>query len=308
MKRSSWRADISMNHSTNNTVQDNSANSKAVLIFWCATFGVVAIAIVFSNVLTISGFLRMRCHSNKKRNGHLFLLNLAVSDLLVGVVAVPMYIYMLGSGIWVSTHDIRAIFRFLDIVLGLASVFSITAVSLERFVAVKWPVLYRVLKMRYYITAIALTWISAGTMAVLNVLNLLGKVTQMLFICIAVAAPLVITAASYIGVWKMKRRSRSLSQRRPIGPDEDAEFGRTLLIVTVVFYLTWSPFLILNVIVMYCMTSPCQVLVIPFKLLQYGNSCADSVIYVLRFPAFRRAIKDVLRAGCRCSSKMDEVI
>lgn len=291
-----------MKRFSNDSNQENTLNSETALVFWFVTFGIAAIAIVLSNVLTMVGFGRMRCHARKKRNSHLFLLNLAVSDLLVGVTAVPAYVYMLGGGIWISTVPVRAVFRFFDILLGLASVFSITMVSLERFVAVKWPIEYRMLKPRHYFIAITLTWISAGTAAVLNVLRLFESVAQMLFISVAITAPLIITTASYISIWKMKRRSRSLSQQRK-SFDGDAEFARTLVIVTTIFFLTWSPFLILNIVFVYCKSSSCRVLVVPFKLLHYSNSCANPVIYVFRIPTLRRAIKDVLLGIFHCFTR-----
>ena len=40
----------------------------------------------------------------------------------------------------------------------------------------------------------------------MNVLNVFGPVTQMLFISFALTAPFEITTSSYIGVWVVKRR------------------------------------------------------------------------------------------------------
>ena len=274
---------------------------------WCVLFGLLAVAISLSNAITIATFCSKTL---KRKTAHYFLINLAISDLMVGMVAVPIYIYMLKSANFLQ--DVRFLFRFFDIVSGLASLFSITAISLERFYAIKWPLSYRIVGKRCYAIAIISTWIGACSAGVFNVLSFQGTMptfglsAHMAFTCVTLVIPVCVTTASYIATWVKKRKSRSRVQGfiQEEGKREKA-FTRTLMVVTIVFFLTWLPFIILNAIpYQYIQLSSYDVIFI-LKFLHYGNSFANPLIYTLRIPEFRHTARDI---ACRKKSLRHVVV
>ena len=67
----------------------------------------------------------------------------------------------------------------------------------------------------------------------------------------------------------------------------------TLFIVTVVFFLTWTPFAILSFVITYFSIPP-NVLEVT-KLLQYSNSFANFIIYTLRSPSFLAVFRNIFK-------------
>ena len=126
-------------------------------IVWGLCFGLLGMLIVLGNVLTIWIFLKQRL----RKRAHFLLISLAVADLLVGVLTVPLYIALstlLYSG---RPHGYRLwpVYEFTDILTGLTSIYTLAVISLERMYAIGWPLRRRTLNFRVYIFAIAIPWI-----------------------------------------------------------------------------------------------------------------------------------------------------
>ena len=56
-------------------------------IVWALSFGVMAAAVVFGNIVTIKIFLNRQL----RKRAHFLLISLAVADLLVGLLSIPLY-------------------------------------------------------------------------------------------------------------------------------------------------------------------------------------------------------------------------
>jgi len=98
-------------------------------------FGLLAVLITGANMLIIVIFSKRKF---RKRSSFL-LLGLAVVDLLVGTVSVPLFIAQnaiqgVSQG-FIFASDIG------DIMIILASIFTLAVISLERMYAVCWPFL-----------------------------------------------------------------------------------------------------------------------------------------------------------------------
>ena len=274
-------------------------------IVWCIAFGLIAVATVASNALTIAAFSRKQV---QRKRTHFFLINLSSADLMVGGVAVPLWIvivhrYSSNPG-WMPSPFFSAVYFTSDMLSGFASFFSIAVIAFERLYSVLKPVKYRLLKSHVYFLAIVTIWLSAGIVVLLKFVRfqIYAIYLNIVFLCLGV--PLLATMASYFGLFlKMKHclGKAHNRQRRRVEETEDMKLVRTLLFVTVMFFITWSPFVILNAIYIYmCSSGSCPVKisrsVIYFaKLLHYGNSCINPVIYVARISTFRRAIINLLR-------------
>ena len=65
--------------------------SKNANIAWSTVFSLVAIGIAVVHALTIMAFTTRRL---VRRRALFFLISLAIADLMVGAVAIPLYIYL----------------------------------------------------------------------------------------------------------------------------------------------------------------------------------------------------------------------
>jgi hypothetical protein len=104
-----------------------------------AVIAVVAIATIAGNTLVVIAFATDR----KLRSfGNYFILNLAISDLIVGLL-ICIYAPYLLRGCWQLTRIGCLAFLLLDYVVPLASAWNMALISLDRYCSVARPVAYR---------------------------------------------------------------------------------------------------------------------------------------------------------------------
>ena len=146
--------------------------SKVEGIALSSVFIMANLFIVTGNFLTIVLFAL----SKKLRKSSLILvMNMAVSDLLLGAVSLPIYIYgnadYFRLGKVKTNQDLFFSYIFLDAIFSQVSLISALSISLERFHAICWPFRHRVLSMRAYKIGILFTWTIAFFVA--SILTLL---------------------------------------------------------------------------------------------------------------------------------------
>ena len=284
-----------------NKTQDVLLSDRANIV-WSTIFAIVAVVIVAGNSLAIAAFTSRRL---VRRRTHFFLISLAVADMMVGAVAAPLYIYLSIQ----TDHRkgaVHHVFEAVDILAGLASVFTLGMISAERLFAIGWPLMHRVLRKRNYFSFIGFAWLSALLISMINLLYRYKVVPYFATIDIVLTALLtsfLITCTSYIALWvKVHFRDHNGAGRQ-----HDKKLAKTLSLVTGVFILTWLPFQSLLFAVHFCVTCPIppQNVVNFIKLLQYCNSFMNPIIYSLRMPEFRKAVSEIF--NCRHKMIKDEI-
>ena len=282
------------------------------LITWCTAFALVAVAIIIGNALTIAVFTRKRII---RMRANYFLTTLAVADLLVGAFAVPLYIHQL---VWYwktnsNEKDIFVAFMAIDIFTGFASIFALTTIALERLYAVMWPLKNMVTSKRVYYFVISVIWFLSALVALLYFMNDGLKVFKLrvffYFVIFFISSSLLIICVAYVLIWKKVTLQKDDSPRQGSKYQEEMEQRKrrtqekslvtTLLILSLVFVLTWVPFYVLNIVVFfYAKREPMD---IPFeafcftKLLHYSNSLANPIVYSIRIPRFARSLLGFFR-------------
>ena len=273
-------------------------------IAWILSFGVVAALAISGNALTIVIFVKKL----KRRRPQVPLISLAVADLMVGAITVPLFIVTY----WITNIQyvfLTAILDWTDMFTGFASIFTLTVIALERLLAIGWPVRHRALSSKAYVVAIATLWILAFTVAwIATIFNHVidqGIVFLVLFF-IFLFAPIILTCAAYPLLWikEMSRRRKT----RAIRDARDFKLAKTVALITGAFLVTWLPFQIFILIINLCIScrelSP--VLGMIFKLLQYGNSIINILIYSFRNAEYRSALFEILRC-CKCSCQQHQI-
>ena len=90
-------------------------------LFWSLCFGLLSFLIIVGNALSISILFKRRL----RKRPHFLLISLTFSDLLVGLIPMPLYII-----VQYSRYRILAIVYIrVDIFAGLCSVFTLAAIS-----------------------------------------------------------------------------------------------------------------------------------------------------------------------------------
>ena len=272
---------ISRNYCFHSVMDFNSWN-----IVWSLCFGLLATLIVVGNLLTIWIFLKQRL----RKRAHYLLISLSVADFLVGLLSVPLYITIntisyLGVSprlLWIN------LYQFTDIFAGIASMFTLAGISLERMYAISWPFQHRALTCRVYIFAIVIPWILAAIFTFIKLLLHLSIITLESFVYSLIlfqSTPLLVICIAYFVVWK-KQATTMGNQNRVV---REIRLAKTLFIVTGASLLTWLPFEILNLLLYFCDTdfSYINITVHIIKFLQNSNSLVNVIIYPFRISEFK---------------------
>ena len=260
-------------------------------IFWSLCFGSLTPLIVVGNILPIWIFLKQR----RRKRAYFLLIGLAAADLLVGLLAIPLYM----ADNYTASLSVRRMFNAADIFTSISSIYTLAVISLERMIAIGWPLRHRTLNFRIYICAIVIPWIVAGIFTAIVTVMLVNIIKRVGFLYLYVlchSMPLLVMCVAYCVIWK--KQKSPMGDQNQVHVRREAKLAKTLLMITGASLFTWLPFQItmilfhLNVIV----TSPHLFLIVFIaKLLQFTNSLVSVIIYPCRIPEFKNALMQILR-------------
>ena len=259
--------------------------SVGELVAWCLPCGFAAIAAIFGNILVLASFFMS---SNLRHHVTFFVAGLAVADVLVGLLSIPMWMYILylawkGNNISGNTK-ITIIYDVLDVFAALNSIFHLTAVSIERYIATVYPWKHRRATQRMYHVLLLGIWIASALVSSSFFLPVSKPVIDFRFYLINIlfVIPLLIMSVSYTGIWfKAKTRLRK-------APDTTLKMSFTLLIVIGLFYVAWLPFFVVRAVLHFCKHYCVSWRIFYFsKLLHFSNSAINPLVYGLRIPEYR---------------------
>ena len=257
-------------------------------MFWRLCFGLLATLIVAGNILIIWMFFKLR---RRKRSSFL-LVGLGVADLLVGGLAIPLFIAAFES----ASITTRRVFNIVDMFTSTSSIYTLAVISLERMFAIGWPLRHRTANFRVYICAISIPWIIAAIFTVLTdaYLNFIIRDRVIYLLVLFPVTPLLVMCVAYYVIWK-KQKSPVCNHNNVI---REAKLANTLFLITGASVFTWLPFQIINILVslhVFPSFSHLQLTVFIIRVLQYSNSFVNVIIYPLRIPEFKNFLLHLLR-------------
>ena len=263
--------------------------------FWTVTFSLTGIVITTGNFVTIGIFLKTKL----RQRPHFLLISLAIADMLVGALSVPLYI---AVGIHPNNLLLILSFQCVDIFTGVISIFTLASISLERMYAIVWPLRHRTLTSNFYKCAIGIPWL-VGLLGILaRVLLHFHEISPLAFFVIIntfVSTPLLFTSVAYFMIWR-KHRCRLPDRAQAAGRDE--KLAKTLFLITGAFIVTWFPFHVINIIDFFCL--PCQrwpyLMIHIMKVLQFSNSFINVIVYPLRITEYKEILLKILNYCLTC--------
>nr|AAW57887.1 histamine H3 receptor short form [Phodopus sungorus] len=125
-----------------------------------ALMGLLIVATVLGNALVMLAFV---ADSSLRTQNNFFLLNLAISDFLVGAFCIPLYVPYVLTGRWTFGRGLCKLWLVVDYLLCASSVFNIVLISYDRFLSVTRAVSYRAQQgdTRRAVQKMALVWVLA---------------------------------------------------------------------------------------------------------------------------------------------------
>ncbi|KAI0234973.1 Muscarinic acetylcholine receptor M3, partial [Lamellibrachia satsuma] len=126
----------------NDTTIDNASRPPIPLarILVCAGLFIIVIVTIVGNVIVIAAFV---IEKKLRTTFTFYILNLAITDVCVAVTAMSFYTFDIVLGWWPFGEVMCGIWIFFDYGMTFASVFTLVAISVDRFWSVQWSVNYR---------------------------------------------------------------------------------------------------------------------------------------------------------------------
>ena len=267
---------------------------------------VLALFIVAGNALIFLAACRtplLRTTSN------FFLVSLAVADFIVGAVLCPVYAFVnvTHQG---DHHPFKPLQDWLWIQTVLTSTFNLTALSVDRYIAVTRAFRYtQLVTTKRCVYAAAIIWTIALSFASVrflihdpSALPPLWAATTLL----AVFFPFVIISYCYFHILKAARfQRRQIAHLSVLNPSAHAAALRnkkaafTAAVVIGLFALLWTPSLVISFIHVAALDRADQVRVHRVwgwtVLVSFSSSAFNPWVYAVRHRTFRAVFKAILR-------------
>ena len=273
----------------------------------CVLLAFLLVVTVAGNSLILAAYLRnarLRTVSNK------FVVSLALSDLLVGAISVPVWMYMSLSQ-WKVTEEVAKLFAVIDMLSATASILHLTSISIERYIAISRPFFYNTLPYHAYHSIIAAIWIASTVLAILKpFIHAVFLYYELLLLLILFFGSLAVITVMNIGIYKIAKR---LIHSTPACNGSDNEqlemqnnvrrerkIAATLAIITGIFFVTWLPHVAVAIIFNFC-ESPCNLsrsgldrLGFFVKWMQFVNSAINPFVFAFRDVEMRETFSRIL--------------
>ena len=260
---------------------------------------------------------------------NLLLLSLAFSDFFVGFLM--LFQILLIDGCWLLGDLMCVLYQYLSYVITSASVGNMVLISVDRYVAICYPLHYstKVTLKRVQI-CVCVCWIyplfflsvqmkdnltqpGRYNTCVGECVIIANFVEQVIDLILTFIIPITVIVVLYMRVFvvavsqarAMRSHIASVTLQRSVkGTVKKSEMkaARTLGVVVVVFLLCLSPFFCVVLTAQHTLLSASSAAFV--ICLFYFNSCLNPIIYAFFYPWFRKSIRlivtlKVLKAGSR---------
>jgi hypothetical protein len=310
---STWTNNSSISSPQNGTNASSFTRSDTEVTIFVIIYILLSATVIVGNFLVVASF----AINVKLRSGiSMFLISLAVSDLCVGLVSIPWWIFQL---ICPTIHNCTSenkglviVFRIFDIFSALASILNLVAISIERRIVVSNSKTIRKggCHKNINLFMISVAWSLALALSIYNgVYSSLAHSktrTLLLFLC-GFVVPLVIMVVIYMDIYRLVRKTQErvcrqigLKQRRPrVNTSEERKTAQTVIIITALFVGAWTPFFVVSLLYPYKKSSlpsgdKLKSLIDFVKWMHYSNSAVNPFVYAYRNEKIRGAMLGVI--------------
>ena len=263
-------------------------------------------ATLFGNILVILAFkrsLKIRTVTNY------FVVSLAVADILVALVSMPIWAaFLMQANVLEEGLLVQKVWTFMDILCGVASIMNLTAISIERYFCIRYPLNYHTtMTSLKAITIIIIIWIFSIFMSSLKIILWFWRPPKY-ELMVAISCffiPLVVMCTTYRYIFKTasyQARQIALMINGNVKNfllASEMRAAKTLAVVMGAFVISWGPFFILNIMFAYCDCVTVDSVVVA-KWMHYTNSVFNPIVYACMNKEFRKAFCIILFGRKRC--------
>ena len=277
---------------------------------------ILVIFIMAGNTLVIFAY---KCSVKvRQQETNLFFVSLAVSDLLVGAISVPLWMYYVYCSHTEASHChendfINYVYRHFDILSAFASIAHLTIISIERKIVTSGlrSHVRSSTKCKYF--ALASAWFYAMSISIAYAIcykeNFKVQRTLLVFFG-GFIIPVLVIASMYFGIYRTlnaidKRFARECDEGALVPRTEsrrERQVAATVAILIILFIFCWLPFFVVSMMFTFC--QPCLprgvyiIRLMDFvKFMHYMNSAINPCVYSYRNTEIKEAILRLM-GGC----------
>ena len=240
-----------------------------------------------------------------------YIFSLAITDIMVGTISIPLAIWNLVEGIDHENSRIYGkMYPFMNIVSVGSSILHLCIMSIDRAVAIAKPLYYRGVMTKSKVFKLLTTpWLIAVSFAALYIGIPKSCVPKfnITFVLLFYAVPILVIAASYTCIFvKIRQRNASKHTVGGAGLINEGKLARMIFCVIIVFVICWTPFQTVSIYMVVKKPTSASLQDIPWSLvlwMEYLNSACNPFIYAIFHPQFKQAFRDVFRRLLCCKTR-----
>ncbi|XP_056152943.1 somatostatin receptor type 2-like [Lampris incognitus] len=300
-------SDVHQNRSeTREPHQDKTSSVVITLIYF-----VVCTVGLCGNALVIYVILR---YAKMKTVTNIYILNLAVADVLC-MMSLPFIAMQLALVHWPFGEALCRVIMTVDSLNQFTSIFSLTVMSIDRYLAVVHPI--KSTKWRKPRVAKSINVTVWGVSLLVNLPTMMFSGLNKVPVCgivwpepqevyykafmfytffVGFVLPLAVICLCYLLII-VKVKSSGMRVGSAQRKRSERKVTRMVSIVVAVFVFCWLPFYVFNVTSVTSFIEPTSALKSTFDfvvVLGYANSCANPILYAFLSENFKKSFQNVL--------------
>ena len=303
---------------------DITSNDKISVMFYLLYSTIFSVGL-FGNLLVCYAVFR---NKSMQTVTNLFIVNLALSDILLCFFAVPFTpLYLLTFKNWIFGHILCHLVPYVQSLSVYISSFTLMSIAIHRFVVIMKPFKSRI-KVYVCINIITVIWIFTIFLTLpfgyyMNMNEQYDELNQTIYLCdenwtkedmrktfviispiLQFVLPFIITLYCYIKICKrLSQRVRCMSgsksaKREEADREKTRRTNRMLMVMVLVFGLSWLPLNCHNLIQdfndSYSEWAFVQLFFLASHLIAMSSTCYNPFFYAWLNDNFRKEFKQVL--------------
>ena len=237
--------------------------------------------------------------------------NLAVADLCVGLIVEPVYVTLLLTAVnehWSACRSLEVAVSMISSILGAVSLLTLTAISVDRLLALLLGLRYRqvVTLKRVYLITIIFYIVSTASVIIRRFWNFPVRSWYNIF-CVSLC--LVVSTFCYMKIFFTLRHHQHHVQDHVQQPNQTNQLNieryrkavSTALWLQVTLVVCYLPYLLSITLIIHGEPSSSFSLAWSYTLtLLYLNSSLNPILYCWKLNEVRQAVKDTIRQVLCC--------
>ena len=275
----------------------------------------ISTAIIASNIVNLLVWSRVQGVSRTTR---VFLLNLTTSDLLVGVIACASSVYPTFSGRWPYGSVWCQISGVVHGASVTISIWSISMIGIDRYMAVTRPHTYRHLAfVRGSGSVVVVLWTVAIVTFVAPIVverdfvyykynsgvNMCGMQWEHPMYCVISSMYIPIPSAIILVYTVVRIRTLLAREHDSLRKRCNRRVFRILVAASLTYFICWGPYVTVTLVTVVSSLRPPAWLSFCTLWLANANSFVNVFVYSVSSPPFRRCLRRLIVRPLCCSSE-----